>query len=436
MGDDVDINTFTIEQYLALIQDDIRPGMVKPEISNDVEFEINSNFMRELRRKLFIGTDDEDAHEHVRRVLEIVDFFHFLGVTHDAVMLRVFSITLKGRALRWKKRLPAGVINTWDLLEKEFIWQYCSPFKTAKKLEEIRNFKQEIDEILYHAWERYSDLLYRCLQHNLNCQQKVHIFYTVLDISTRRMLDSKGFITLMTLTQALKSIQVMADHSHNWYDETTTRKKINDSPDNVDAIQASFKGAHLTKEYSLKKRTRQLSRAADDEWIRMSIENTESNIRALKTMTKNLHEKAYQLTQTVLTNTGEKRTIMGKGNMKEPVPRDLPPTPFLGHLKEQMGSPCRTRETICMIENPRKVHKMKAQEDEGDMDVGWDITVKDVERLRQFLTPTIHTLPNPEPVVQPYMPLGPVHDKEKIVKEEEHDYDIPLHDGVIQPLTP
>ncbi|GJW78740.1 hypothetical protein Tco_0140422 [Tanacetum coccineum] len=94
--------------------------------------------------------------------------------------------------------------------------------------------------------------------------------------------------------------------------------------------------------------------------------------------------------------------------MKVTVPHDLPPTPFLGHLKEQIG----------------------------DMDVGWDITIKDVERLRQFLTPTIHTLPNLETLVQPYMPLGPVHDKEKIVREEEQDYDIPLHDDTMEPLTP
>ncbi|GJQ95558.1 hypothetical protein Tco_0006697 [Tanacetum coccineum] len=236
-------------QYLALIQDNNRPGIVKPKISDDVEFEINSNFMRELRRKLFAGTDDEDAHEHVHRVLEIVDLFHFPCVTHDAVMLRVFPITLKGQALR--------------------------------NLEEIHNFKQEIDETLYHAWERYSDLLYKCLQHVLNYQQKVHIFYTGLDISTRRMLDSRRFITLMTPTQALISIQ------------------------------------------------------------------------------------------------------------------------------EQIGSPYRTRKTVCMIENPKEVHKLKAQEDEGDMDV-----------------------------VQPYMSLGPVHDKEKIIRKEEQDYDIPLHDGVMQPLTP
>ncbi|GKE07869.1 hypothetical protein Tco_1411420 [Tanacetum coccineum] len=103
MGDDVDISTLTLEQYMALIRDDIKPGVVKPEIGNDVKFEINSNFIRELRRKLFAGTDDEDAHEHVRRVLEIVDLFHFPDVTHDSVMLRVFPITLNGRALRWKK---------------------------------------------------------------------------------------------------------------------------------------------------------------------------------------------------------------------------------------------------------------------------------------------------------------------------------------------
>ncbi|GJU93368.1 hypothetical protein Tco_1318124 [Tanacetum coccineum] len=116
MGDDVDISAITIEQYLALIQDNNRPGIVKPKIGDDVEFVINSNFMRELRLKLFAGTDDEDAHEHVRRVLEIVDLFHFPGITHNAIMFIVFSITLKGNAMRWKKRLPAGVINTWDLL--------------------------------------------------------------------------------------------------------------------------------------------------------------------------------------------------------------------------------------------------------------------------------------------------------------------------------
>nr|GEZ08237.1 hypothetical protein [Tanacetum cinerariifolium] len=112
---------------------------------------------------------------------------------------------------------------------------------------------------------------------------------------------------------------------------------------------------------------------------------------------------------------------MGKERVKELVPRDLPvvqtyapPTPFLGHWKGQMGSPYRTHEVVCTIGIPEEVYKLKAQEDEGDMDVGWDIIVEDVEWIRKFLIPTLHTLPHLEPVVQPYMSLRPVHDKEII----------------------
>nr|GEW16835.1 hypothetical protein [Tanacetum cinerariifolium]GEX78523.1 hypothetical protein [Tanacetum cinerariifolium] len=108
MKDDSDINTLTMEQYLAWVKNDIRPGVVKPKIRNNIEFKINSNFMRELRHKIFKGTDDEDAHKHVWRVLEIIDLFYFPDVTHDAAMLRVFPIRLKRPALIWINRLSAG----------------------------------------------------------------------------------------------------------------------------------------------------------------------------------------------------------------------------------------------------------------------------------------------------------------------------------------
>ncbi|GJZ30184.1 hypothetical protein Tco_0575231 [Tanacetum coccineum] len=193
MENELDISALTMEQYIALIPYDIKPSIVNPKIDDDVEFKKNANFKRELRRKLFAGTDGEDAYKNVRTVIEIVDIFHFPGVTHDAIFLRVFPITLKGRALRWKYRLPAG------------------------------------------------------------------------DISTRKILDSNGFIPLMTPTQALESIQIIEDHSHNWYDETTTRKRINYVLDNVDTIHESFKGEHLTKEYPLKKEDEAIKHSNSDD---------------------------------------------------------------------------------------------------------------------------------------------------------------------------
>ncbi|GKF78913.1 hypothetical protein Tco_0234481, partial [Tanacetum coccineum] len=62
MGE-VDINTLTMEQYMALTRGNEAPGVVKPEIG---------------------------------------------GVTHDTVMLCVFPITLIGAAKRWGGACGAG----------------------------------------------------------------------------------------------------------------------------------------------------------------------------------------------------------------------------------------------------------------------------------------------------------------------------------------
>ncbi|GKA07493.1 hypothetical protein Tco_0686717 [Tanacetum coccineum] len=122
-----EIYNLIMEQYLALTRGNQAPGMVKPEIGGNVNFEIKSQFMQELRDDTFSGNKNDDAHEHVERALDIVSLFHMPGVSHDVVMLRVFPITLTGAA------------------------KYCPPSKTAKQLEEIRNFKQEGDETLYKS---------------------------------------------------------------------------------------------------------------------------------------------------------------------------------------------------------------------------------------------------------------------------------------------
>ncbi|GKD99665.1 reverse transcriptase domain-containing protein [Tanacetum coccineum] len=99
----------------------------------------------------------------------------------------------------------------------------------AKQLEDIHNFKQEGDESLYQAWERYNDLLYKCPTHDINSHQKVNIFYKGLSTMNRQLLDSHGLISGMTIAQALIAIQTMADHSQKWHDGTTSRNIRNSS---------------------------------------------------------------------------------------------------------------------------------------------------------------------------------------------------------------
>ncbi|GJS36300.1 hypothetical protein Tco_0534682 [Tanacetum coccineum] len=68
----VDVNTLTVKQYLALLLENQASGVVKPEIRGNVNFEIKSQFMRELREDTFSGKKDEDAQDHIDHVFSIV----------------------------------------------------------------------------------------------------------------------------------------------------------------------------------------------------------------------------------------------------------------------------------------------------------------------------------------------------------------------------
>ncbi|GJW79923.1 hypothetical protein Tco_0143898 [Tanacetum coccineum] len=159
--------------------------------------------MRELREDTFSRNKDEDAHDHIDRV----------------------------------DRLAPGTINTRDLLKKAFIQRYCPPSLTAKQLEDIHNFKQEGDESLYQAWDRYNDLLYKFPTHDINSHQKVNIFYKGLSTMNHQLLDSQGPIPGMRPAHALTAIQTMADHSQKWHDGTTSRNiRSNSSNDGLAAL--------------------------------------------------------------------------------------------------------------------------------------------------------------------------------------------------------
>nr|GEX33723.1 hypothetical protein [Tanacetum cinerariifolium] len=122
--------------------------------------------MREFREDTFSGSKNDDAHEHVERVLDI-----------------------------------------------------------------------EGDETLYQAWERYNYLLYKCPTHDINCHQKVNIFYNGLGTMNRQLLDSQRPVPSMTPAQALTTIQTMVDHSQKWHDDSSSRN-IDSSNNNTEGIAA------------------------------------------------------------------------------------------------------------------------------------------------------------------------------------------------------
>ncbi|GJX91108.1 homeodomain-like protein [Tanacetum coccineum] len=203
--EEIDIKTLTLKQYLTL--NNTRRRISNPE---NATFEIKGQFLRELRKTTFSESSTENAIEHIRKVLEVASMFN----TNDSFLLRVFLLTLVGVAKRWFDRISPEHAKNWDELKQNFIRRFCPLAMILEQLGEICNFKQEDGESLFHTWERYNDLLFKCPFHDLNDHQKVNTFYNGLKGQTRRTVDSNGLISGLTTSEALKSIQELADHSH------------------------------------------------------------------------------------------------------------------------------------------------------------------------------------------------------------------------------
>ncbi|GJY37933.1 retrovirus-related pol polyprotein from transposon TNT 1-94, partial [Tanacetum coccineum] len=175
----------TMEQYMSKTRTDYGSGVARPKIDNKDQFELKGQFLKELRENTLSGSDNEDANEHIEKVLEIVDLFHVPNINVDQLMLRVFPISLTGAAIHWLRNEPTGSIKTWEDLKTKFLNKYCPPGRIAKKMEEINNFQQEPDETLFQAWERFKELLMKCPQHYLTEMQDLILFDNGLDIPTR-----------------------------------------------------------------------------------------------------------------------------------------------------------------------------------------------------------------------------------------------------------
>nr|GEY49382.1 hypothetical protein [Tanacetum cinerariifolium] len=123
----------TMDEYVTKTRDGYGSGIARPKIDDKAHFELKSKFLKEPRDNTFSGLDHEDANEHIKKVLKIVDLFHIRKITQDQTMLRAFPMSLTGAASRWLRNEPPGSIITWEAPKKKILSKYCPPARTTKK---------------------------------------------------------------------------------------------------------------------------------------------------------------------------------------------------------------------------------------------------------------------------------------------------------------
>ncbi|KAL4324488.1 hypothetical protein GQ457_11G026610 [Hibiscus cannabinus] len=236
----------TVRDYLAEDLEGLNPVVTMPDFEAEhIELKpVMFNMLNTLGQ--FGGTPNENARQHVKSFLEICNSFKIHGVSNDVLKLKLFPYSLWDKAKTWLNNLHPGSLQSWTQLCRCFLAKFSYTNMTDHLRNQITSFRQEDDEAMLEAWERYRDLFRRYPMHGLPEWTQVSIFYNSVNTPTRMMLDASANGTLLDKPPR-ESLEILDKLAQNDYQHPTSRRGNTrrgpaqlDSSDNILAQIASL----------------------------------------------------------------------------------------------------------------------------------------------------------------------------------------------------
>nr|GEU73233.1 reverse transcriptase domain-containing protein [Tanacetum cinerariifolium] len=109
-------------------------------------------------------------------------------------------------------------VNTFEQMAEMFLGKYFPPSMVTKLRNEITNFRQRPDELLFEAWERYKLLIDRRLNHNMLPVTQIDTLYNELTLRHRDTINAAAGGTFMKrrLEECYDLIENMTAHHYDW----------------------------------------------------------------------------------------------------------------------------------------------------------------------------------------------------------------------------
>ncbi|KAL4323559.1 hypothetical protein GQ457_11G028320 [Hibiscus cannabinus] len=213
----------TVRDYLAEDLEGLNPAVTMPDFEAE-HFELKPvmfNMLNTLGQ--FGGTPNENARQHLKCFLEICNSFKIHGVSNDVLKLKLFPYSLRDKAKTWLNNLQPGSLQSWTQLCRSFLAKFSYTNMTDHLRNHITSFRQEDDEAMLEAWERYRDLFRRFPIHGLPEWPQVSIFYNSVNTPTRMMLDASANGTLLDKPPR-ESLEILDKLAQNDYQHPTSRR--------------------------------------------------------------------------------------------------------------------------------------------------------------------------------------------------------------------
>ena len=170
-----------------------------------------------VQQNAFHGQPHEDAVQHLYNFEEFCAMLNINNVSQDNIKLMSFTFSLADKAKSWLRAQKPESIDTWQKLSTTFLNQFFPPSKTNAICHQIHNFKQNPNESMAAAFERFNELQRSCPHHNIARWELLRIFYGGLRQADKKILDaaSGGCLLNKGTDPGFATIEEMTDN-HDW----------------------------------------------------------------------------------------------------------------------------------------------------------------------------------------------------------------------------
>ncbi|GJR65310.1 reverse transcriptase domain-containing protein [Tanacetum coccineum] len=192
-------DTRTMSELLQAPTEGYGDVIVIPAILAEI-FELKVRLLQLVTSSKFHGFERDDPHAHIHWFNKITSTLKYKNVPHDAIKLMLFPFSFEGAARIWLEKEPPRSILTWEDLVSKFVNYFFPPLKTTNLKNDITNFQQKFDEMFSDAWDRFKELLRKCLNHGFSELHQIDMFYNALTQPDKDSLNAAAGGNLLNRT--------------------------------------------------------------------------------------------------------------------------------------------------------------------------------------------------------------------------------------------
>src|SRR3954467_6793191 len=230
----------------AMVENEPPPAEPNP-------FKIPMKIAERVMNNCYYGDGTLHPGDHLLFLHELCELFKCAGISMDQVRKKLFSISLKGKAVEWFKLLKNGRSMGWEEIVRLFNSKFYPPSETHKDRNQIYNFWLQDGESTAQAWGRLKSLMLKCPIHELPSNIIINNFYARLSGHYKDYLDTylEGSFTSKEVKAKWDLLETIQSNTEDWDNDKGKEAGINYEYDCIKYFAETADFQELSAKYGL-----------------------------------------------------------------------------------------------------------------------------------------------------------------------------------------